>query len=679
MSEEQNSSRMRLGPAGERVPTSSILGRTPAPERAARAAPTARERPRRAASRGWLRRLTTWGLVAAIWGVIGVSGILVWYAADLPDIDKAMAPTRRPAITILAADGTEIATVGDFFGRAVTVGELPPSLPQAVMAIEDRRFYDHFGVDVFGLVRAMLVNLKAGSVVQGGSTITQQAAKNLFLSPDRTFKRKVQELLLALWLEQRFSKDQILALYLNRAYFGAGTYGVDAAAHKYFNRPATRISTYQAAMLAGLLKAPSRYNPIASPQLAESRTRDVLLSMVDAGFITADGAASAWQDRGRAVLVRRVVPSARYFVDWIVGQLPAFVSDRDQDVVVLTTLDTRLQRLGEDKVDATLASAPARDADASQAALVSMDPDGAVRALVGGRDYGSSPFNRATQASRQPGSAFKPIIYAAGLEAGLSADSTLEDSPLQLAGWSPKNFDNRYRGEVSLRTALALSINTVAVRVAQQAGLRQVVDMARRLGITADLDANASLALGTSEVSLLELTGAYAAFANRGIGVWPYGIEEVHDLNGHVLYTRSGSGPGRVISSSTAAEMTSMMVSVVEWGTGRAAQYGAPIAGKTGTSQDYRDAWFLGYSANLVTGVWMGNDDDRAMNKVTGGTLPAKLWRAFMAGAEASRSPRPLPSLIQETPPVTEGASRDSRGDETEEDFFTRVLRAFGG
>lgn len=626
-------------------------------------------------------RLATWAFVAAIWGVVAVGGILVWYAADLPDIDRAMAPTRRPAVTILAADGSEVATVGDFFGRPVTVSELPPALPRAVMAIEDRRFYDHFGVDILGLARAMLVNLRAGGVVQGGSTITQQAAKNLFLSPERTFKRKIQELMLALWLEQRFSKDQILALYLNRAYFGAGAYGVDAAAHKFFNRPATRINIYQAAMLAGLLKAPSRYNPLANPDLAEQRTREVLLGMVDADYISAEDAAAVWQDRSHAVAVRRIAPSARYFVDWIVSQLPAFVSDRNRDVIIQTTLDPRMQRLGEEQVASTLDSSAARQADASQAALVAMSPNGAVRALVGGRDYGTSPFNRATQAYRQPGSAFKPIVYAAGLETGLTPDSVMVDQPLHLAGWTPQNFDKRYRGEVSLRTALALSINTVAVQVANYAGINRVVQMARRLGITANLDPNASLALGTSEVSLLELTGAYAAVANGGIGVWPYGIEEVRDTAGNVLYTRSGSGPGRVLSPATTAELTDMMVSVVEWGTGKNARFGPPIAGKTGTSQDYRDAWFLGFSSDLVTGVWMGNDDEQSMNAVTGGAMPAKLWRAFMAGAVGTRPQSALPGLVQAAAPTVadNGRREASQDSETDSDFLGRLMRAFGG
>jgi penicillin-binding protein 1A len=672
MTEEKWRSRLRLGPAGERVPTSRL-----GPER---------KHPR-LPGRAWTRRIANWGLVAGIWAIIATAGVIGWYASDLPDVNAALAPSRRPAITIVAANGAEIATVGDFFGRPVTVSELPPALPRAVLAIEDRRFYSHFGLDVFGLGRAAMANIRAGSVVQGGSTITQQAAKNLFLTPERTIKRKIQELLLALWMERRFSKDQILAIYLNRAYFGAGTYGVDAAARKYFRRPATQLSTYQAALLAGLLKAPSRLNPIANPDAAQARTREVLLSMVDAGFISADAAAVAWQDRNRAVAVKRITPRARYFVDWIVAQLPEFVSDRDRDIIVVTTLDPRVQRMAEEGVTRALANPVARAAGVGQAALVALSPEGAVRALVGGRDYGDSPFNRATQAYRQPGSAFKPIVYAAGLEAGLSPETQMADAPITLAGWRPKNFNGRYQGLVSLRTALAQSINTVAVQVGQEAGLRRVVSVARRLGITADLDANASLALGTSSVSLLELTGAYAAFAGGGIGVWPYGIEEVRDVNGEVLYHRSGSGPGRVLAAQHAAAISDMLVSAVEWGTGRAARFGWPVAGKTGTSQDYRDAWFVGFSAEMITGVWMGNDDDRSMNEVTGGTLPARLWQAFMADAHAGHRQRGLPSLLPAPAPPPpepaesvepETAAREAQS-APKPNLLDRLWRVFGG
>jgi penicillin-binding protein 1A len=633
--------------------------------------------------RRWLGVFAKWAAVAAIWVAVVVGGIVAWYAADLPDIDQALAPTRKPAITVLADDGSVLATLGDFYGRPLAVGDLPPALPRAVLAIEDRRFYRHFGLDPIGLARALYVNLRAGSVVQGGSTITQQAAKNLFLTQERTIKRKVQELLLALWLEHRFGKDQILAIYLNRAYFGAGTYGVDAASRKYFGRPATQVNTYQAAMLAGLLKAPSRLNPLVSPELAETRARNVLASMVDAGFLAEAQADAAWRQRATSLALRRVGPNARYFVDWVLAQVPGFVTAPDQDLTIQTTLDARLQRIAEAKVVQIVDGAPARKADAGQAALVATTLDGAVRALVGGVDYEESPFNRATQAYRQPGSAFKPIVYAAGIEAGLSADSHMVDSPLQIAGWQPKNFTNRYLGEISLRQAMAQSINTVAVQVGEYAGRAHVIDVARRLGIRADMAATPSLALGVSGVNLIEMTGAYAGLANAGIGVWPYGIEAIYDARGRPLYTRTGSGPGRVLSTTCAAEITDMLVEAVESGTGRAARFGRPIAGKTGTSQNFRDAWFLGWSADLVAGVWMGNDDDRAMNGVTGGGLPAQLWRAFMADAHVGRPVRPLPSLNVPVPSAPSTASSSASPDEDTEaeapGFWDRLLRVFGG
>ncbi|MCU0839472.1 MAG: PBP1A family penicillin-binding protein [Rhodospirillales bacterium] len=637
--------------------------------------------------RRWLRTLVKWTAVVGIWAGIFVAGILAWYAADLPDIDQALAPTRRPAITVLAADGSELATVGDFFGDALTIGEMPPALPLAVMAAEDRRFYDHFGVDVIGMVRAMFVNLQAGSVRQGGSTISQQAAKNLFLSHERTMKRKVQELLLALWLEHRFSKDQILAIYLNRVYFGAGAYGVDAAARKYFGQPARHVTLYQAAMLAGLLKAPSRLNPIANPALAAERAKLVLAAMVDAGYLSREDLQFALQQGAGTLASRRQVIAGRHFVDWIAAELPSFVKNRDRDLVVRTTLDPRLQRIAEARVAEMLASAPARKAAAGEAAVVILDGDGAIRAMVGGGDYDDSPFNRAARAFRQPGSAFKPIVYAAGLEAGLTPDSRMIDSPLQVAGWRPQNFSQRYEGEVSLRYALAQSINTVAVSVSEYAGRRRVVDVARRLGITADLTATPSLALGSSEVSLLELTGAYAAFAGGGVGVWPYGIVEVTDRQGRPAYRRSGGGPGRAVSRQVAAQVTDMLVAVVESGTGRAARFGRPIAGKTGTSQNFRDAWFLGYTRDLICGVWMGNDDDTPMKKVTGGTLPAQLWRQVMADAHAGRVPLPLQDEPALPPPATtmpaDAAVSDGRTDDgpaaAEPDLWDRLLRVFGG
>jgi penicillin-binding protein 1A len=626
--------------------------------------------------------MAQWLLVAAIWGLVVIGVVVAWYAADLPDVNAAFSPTRRPMVTVLAADRSEIGTVGDVYGRPVDVNDLPPALLRAVLAIEDRRFYHHFGVDLIGVARAVFANLQAGGVVQGGSTITQQAAKNLFLTHERTLKRKIQELLLALWLEQKFTKDQILSVYLNRAYFGAGLYGVDAAARRYFNRPAAKVSTYQAAMLAGLLKAPSRYNPLNDVDLAHERTRQVLAAMVDAGYLSEAEAGKALAQPGTiAVAVDR--DRARYFMDWVLAQIPGFISTRDRDLVVATTLDPNLQRFAEKRLAETL-DGPARKVNASQAALVAMAMDGAVRAMVGGRDYEQSSFNRATQAYRQPGSAFKPFVYLAGLEAGLLPESRFIDGPLSIGGWRPDNFNGRYLGEVTARTALAESINTVAVQVSEYAGRGHVIDVARRFGVGDDLQATPSVALGVGEVSPLELTAAYAAIANGGIGVWPYGIREIRDAEGNLLYARSGQGPGRAVSPEAAAVVTDMLVDAVENGTGRAARLGRPVAGKTGTSQNFRDAWFVGFSADLICGVWLGNDNGAPMKGVTGGSLPARLWRDFMADAHAGLPPRSLPGLAgrpdadppsgRDRPPP---AVRQQPGDD-KPNFFDRLFRVFG-
>lgn len=621
-------------------------------------------------------RIAKWVAVLGIWLAITVGGVVAWYGADLPDVETALNPTRRPAITVLAQDGTELAIIGQYYGRPLTVAELPKAVAAAVIATEDRRFYEHFGVDVVGIGRALVANLRAGGVVQGGSTITQQAAKNLFLSAERTLKRKIQEVLLALWLERTFEKDQILAIYLNRAYFGAGAYGIDAAALKFFDRPATKLSTYQAALLVGLLKAPSRYNPIADPDAAATRAHEVIANMVEAGYLTEREAKAALQRGPVAMAATRGRQLGRHFVDWVIAQVPAFIGTIDRDLVVSTTLDSRLQRLAEDRAAELLDGPSAIQAGAGQVALVALSPTGAVRAMVGGRDYWQSPFNRAAAAFRQPGSAFKPIVYLAGLEAGLSTQSRMVDQPLSINGWSPRNFSGRHRGEVTLDQALAESINTVAVQVGRHAGLDRVVDVARRLGITADLQQAPSLALGTSEVSLTELTQAYAAIANGGQGVFAYGIVAIHDRSGKLVYDRSGSGAGRVLSRQNAAAMTRMLVDAVETGTGRAARFGRPIAGKTGTSQNYRDAWFVGFSADLVTGVWVGNDDDQPMKGVTGGGLPAQLWRAFMADAHAGWPVRPLPA--QDVPAPSE--PQEAHVAPTREpDLWQRLLRVFGG
>ncbi|HVH75394.1 MAG TPA: PBP1A family penicillin-binding protein [Stellaceae bacterium] len=581
-------------------------------------------------------------LLVLLWGLILGGGALFYFAFTLPDTSRLAAAERRPSITILAADGSPIATYGDLFGRALSLKEMSPYLPEAVIATEDRRFYSNFGIDPIGIARAALADLMAGHIVEGGSTITQQLAKNLFLTPRRTLGRKIREVLLALWLDHRFTKNEILEIYLSRIYLGAGAYGVDAAARRYFHKSARRLSLYESAMLAGLLKAPTRYNPIRDRALAAQRTAQVLDNMVDAGFITrgqANAAARQGEGSPGAVAGR---PGSRYFADWIADQLHDFVGGNRSDLTVTTTLDPRLQSEAEAAVDGILA----RDGAAArigEGALVAMTPDGAVRALVGGRDYDESQFDRATEALRQPGSAFKPFVYLAGLEAGLSPADHFIDRPIRIGNWQPHDYTGHYLGDVTMAEGLAQSINTVAVQIAERAGVNNVIAVAHRLGIASRLPPDASIALGTGEVNLLELTSAYATFANGGHGVLPYGILVIRDRQGRVLFRREGSGLGRVMSPQDVGAMNEMLRRVVSEGTGRKAALPRPAAGKTGTTQDYRDAWFLGYTADLVAGVWFGNDNDSPMRGVTGGSLPAEAWRDFMLAATRGAPLRPLP------------------------------------
>jgi penicillin-binding protein 1A len=597
---------------------------------------------------GWM--LLRWALVLAIWGGVLLAGILGYFALTLPDTSDLKSAERRPSITLLTNDGGLLATFGDLFGEPLTLPEMPKYLSEAVIATEDRRFYSHFGIDPIGLARAAFVNLRAGHVVQGGSTITQQLAKNIFLTPERTTARKIQEAMLALWLERKFTKDQLLEIYLNRVYLGAGAYGVDAAAHRYFGKSARQLTLYESAIIGGLLKAPSKFSPARDRQVAAARAGQVLANMVDAGFITADQSAAAARESVQLGQVASLHSSNRYFADWLVEQIPDFGNIGNQDLTIVTTLDTRMQAAAEAAVAETLARDGPKAA-ASQAALIAMTPDGAVRALVGGRDYGVSQFNRATQALRQPGSAFKVFVYLAGLEAGLRPSDRMVDGPITIGAWQPRNYGSRYVGSVSLADAFAESINTVAVQVEMRAGIPRVVAAAHRLGITAALGNDASLALGTSEVTLLELTGAYATFANGGTSVWPYGIAEIRDRKNKVLFQRSGSGLGRIITPQIAADMTALMSGVIARGTGKGAAIGRPAAGKTGTTQDSRDALFVGFTADLVAGVWLGNDDNSPMNRVTGGTLPAQTWKSFMLAATKDMPVRPLPSA---PPPVAQ-------------------------
>jgi len=579
-------------------------------------------RRRRGGLFGWLIQLFVFALV-------GGAAALLYFTWDLPSPDIATAATRRPAVTLLAQDGKPLAHQGDLYGEAVRLKDLPAYVPAALMAVEDRRFRSHPGIDPFGLIRALYANLTAGEVVQGGSTLTQQLAKNLFLTPERNIRRKVQEALLALWLERRFSKDQLLEIYLNRVYLGAGAYGVDAAARLFFGVPARRVAVWQAALLAGLPKAPSRFNPRASPDLAVARAAEVLDAMVETGAITP---AERDVELGRMRLPTASVGQAGWFADWALADLPRLFPG-NADLTLRATLEPRLQTVVEAKLEALLAG-PGQRAGVTQGAVVILDAaSGAVRAMAGGRDYRDSQFNRAVHARRQPGSAFKPLVFLAAIEKGATLDEMVADGPLTLGGWSPGNGHWKPRGEITLEDALAYSVNTAAVRVLQRAGgPRPVIALARRLGMTGDLPNNASIALGTGEVTLLELTAAYGAIANGGQRIMPYAIERADAGPRRLDVPRTL--PLRAAAQDDVADLRQMLEAVVTRGTGRAAALpGRLVAGKTGTTQDFRDAWFIGFTGGSVIGIWLGNDDGRPMEEVSGGSLPARLFRAIAEAA----------------------------------------------
>lgn len=585
----------------------------------------------------WLRRgFWSWALSSFFVMCFFALAAMLYFTSGLPSVRGLEQAARQPGITIKTEDGLTLASYGDVYGHYVPYEKIPKHLVRAVLATEDRRFFDHGGVDVLGIARAMFVNLKAGRVVQGGSTVTQQVAKNIFLTPDKHLKRKLQELMLAFWLEANFSKEQIMAIYLNRVYLGSGNYGIDAASRRYFDKPADEINLMEGAILTGLLKAPSRYSPLSSVDRAKDRAKQVLLNMVDAEYITQADADVALQSFKPPKLYREGDASgSRYFTDWLIDEIPQYIGKVQGDITVLSTLDTKMQTQAEDALKAVM-DEHSEAKLAKQAALLSMTPDGAVRAMVGGRSYPQSQYNRATQALRQPGSVFKLFVYMAALEAGLSPDMVLEDKPLDIrvgnTQWQPTNYDGKFRGEVTMRQALTESLNTVAVQLSQMVGVGRVAEMARRLGLK-DVRANPSIALGATDTTLIDLTTAYAHLANGGRGVKPYGIKAIYANDGKPLYERDESELWVVVRESVVRGMNYMLMNVPLQGTGTRAYIGRPMAGKTGTSSDFRDAWFIGYIPQLVTGVWVGNDDNTSMKKVTGGNLPAMIWNGFMSAA----------------------------------------------
>jgi penicillin-binding protein 1A len=600
---------------------------------------------RRPKSRGKFSfgRLFYWGAVLGLWGAIAVIGVVVWVGAHLPAIQSLEIPKRPPTIQIVGFDGSVLAQRGEMAGANVALKDLPPYLPKAFIAIEDRRFYSHYGIDPIGILRAAVTNVLHRGVSQGGSTLTQQLAKNLFLTQERTLQRKLQEAELALWLERKHSKNEILELYLNRVYFGSGAYGVEAAAQRYFGKSAKNVTIPEAAMLAGLVKSPSRLAPNRNPEGAEQRAQTVLAAMADAKFIT-EAQAQASIGHPSISVKPAGAGTVNYVADWIGEVLDDLVGQIDRDITVETTIDPKLQSVAEASIIDELAAKSVKF-NVSQGALVAMTPDGAVRAMVGGRNYAESQYNRAVTAKRQPGSAFKPFVYLTAIEAGLTPETIRQDAPLDVKGWKPENYTHEYFGSVTLTQALAMSLNTVAVRVGLEVGPKNVVRTAHRLGISSKLDANASIALGTSEVSVIELVGAYAPFANGGLGVSPHVVNKIRTSEGKVLYTRQPDQLGQVIEPRNVAMMNTMMRETLVSGTARKAEIpGWVAAGKTGTSQDFRDAWFIGYTANLVTGVWLGNDDNSPTKKATGGGLPVEVWTRFMKAAHQGVPVASLPN-----------------------------------
>ncbi len=613
-------------------------------------------RPPKPASRLGVKLLYIFG-IAVVWiAIIGVAAV-AFFAQGLPDISRLYAIQRQPSITYLDRSGGLISVRGSQYAPPVKIDDMPAYVPAAFVSIEDRRFYHHMGFDLIGILRAVVSDVRHRHAAEGASTITQQLARNLFLTPDQTIKRKIQELILAVELEQKFSKKEILALYMNRVYFGAGAYGIEAAAQRYFNKPSSKLSVGEVAILAGLLKSPTHYSPISDRERAARRATIVLDKMVQTGAITPEQRADAFQ---HPVNVSPTLASqhAQYFIDWIDAQVRQLVGQPQQDLVVDTTLDLPL--------DATAAAAAKAVTDrdgklgVQQAALVALDGQGRVLALLGGVNYSESQFNRAVDARRQAGSSWKPFVYLTAMEAGRTPDQPVVDEPVTINGWSPQNYTKKYLGPITLETALAQSVNTVAARLADEIGRDNVARVAHRLGILSEINLDPSMALGAVEVSPLEMAQAYAPFSNGGLQASAYGIERIRSADGRVLYQHKADNRASVIGNPPLSYMNRMLRQVVVSGTGgRARLPGYDVAGKTGTTSDYKDAWFVGYTGDFVTAVWVGKDDNTAMRRVTGGASPADLWHSFVANALS----RVKVTAIPPGPNAPEGAYSDPIND----------------
>ena len=581
--------------------------------------------------RRWLRRLFVWGTAFALLGALALAVAVFITVQSLPSYDRMKSTQTGQTIVVRASDGSEIVTLGPSYGRWVPYERIPSVLKDAMISVEDRRFRDHWGVDPIGIVRSVVVRIRTGRWRQGGSTITQQLARNIFLNNSRTFDRKIREALLAMAIERKFTKDQVLELYLNKVYFGGGAYGIDSAARKFFGHSGEQLSMGEAAIIAGLVKAPSHYSPTADAKAAIDRAKVVVQTMQAAGKIT-PAEAAAIDLKAVKLAAEQGQNSARYFTDWVLPQLDLLLPDNDQPIEVWTTLDPAAQHAATDAIQANVPKG-------SQGALVSLDRDGAVLAMVGGTDYVTSNYNRAVNAVRQPGSAWKLFVYLAALEAGYTPDAKVVDEPVTIDGWSPRNSGGTYAGPIDVRSAFAYSKNTVAAQLGNEVGFGAVANMARRFGITTPINTLPSMVLGSSDVRVIDMVRAFAAVQAKGSAVTPFGIRKITTTEGEVLYSHRPDPAQQLVPSYVAAGITDLLQSAVSIGTGRAAQIGRPVAGKTGTTSSNKDGWFLGFSSGITTGVWMGRDDARAVPGLQGGTAPARAFAAYMKVATAKRPP----------------------------------------
>ena len=579
-----------------------------------------------------LSKIFKWIFVLTIWlGTIGLASML-YFLYDIPDLDKLKYLTNQKKITILDNKNRILANFGDLYGSYVEYDGMPTTLIQAVIATEDRRFFEHCGVDPVGLIRAAYINYKADKVIQGGSTITQQLAKIAYLKPERKFKRKIQELFLAFYLEKNFTKKQILTYYLNRVYLGSGIYGVDAAAKYYFGKDLSKINLFESAIIAGLLKAPSKYNPVRNSNLSHKRAQQVLLNMQLAGYINLQQLNNAKKINVTTETSALGILKNLYFANYLLDEIDSLSIETDQNLTIYSTLDFDMQLEAEKLILDTI-DQQQQKFKVSQGSLLALDKDGAILAMVGGKNYQQSSFNRVTQAKRQPGSAFKIYSYLAALECGkYQPDTIVIDGPVKVKQWQPKNYTRNFLGAITLQEAFAKSINTVAVKLSENIGKDSVIKLAHRLGVKSKIELHPSIALGSVEMSLFELITSFSTINNEGFLTVPFGIKKITDDKNNILYKRKAQAQISSLSSQTNDQIKTLLQSVVEEGTGKNAKLSNQVAfGKTGTTQDYRDAWFLGFSQNITCGVWLGNDDNSPMNKVTGGGLPAMIWQKFMA------------------------------------------------